>query len=70
MQLDSPIPDCLAKHGITTVRDNLQPGQTVGGFVPELVRLFGAELVEAFKCKNPPDTETSSASRSKRLPAS
>ncbi|EEG08209.1 hypothetical protein [Pseudogulbenkiania ferrooxidans] len=69
MQLNSPIPPCLAKHGITGVRDNLQPGQAVGGLAKELVRLFGAELVEALRCDKP-GTASNSASRSKPLPVS
>lgn len=35
MKIDKPIPACLAKHGITSVEDNLQPGQRVNpGLLP------------------------------------
>ncbi|WP_114152978.1 hypothetical protein [Chromobacterium haemolyticum] len=70
MQLSTPIPPCLTKHGIRMVRDNLQPGQEIGGLAGEIARLFGAELLEAMQCESNPETETSLASPSPRLRAS
>lgn len=50
MRVSSQTPSSLAKHGINSVSDNLQAGQTIGGFASEFARLFGAELVEALRC--------------------
>lgn len=44
------VPPFLAKHGITSISDNLMPGDELD-FSRELVRLFGKEFIEAWNAE-------------------
>ncbi len=44
------VPPFLAKHGITSISDNLTPGDELD-FSRELVRLFGKEFIEAWNAE-------------------
>lgn len=61
--IDKPVPAFLAKHGITSVRTNLQEGDEVTGFARELVRLFGKEFMAAWNAEKAAKAACSSPSQ-------
>lgn len=49
---NKPVPNFLAKHGIKTLSDNLEPDDEVD-CARELVRLFGKEFIAAWNAEKP-----------------